>query len=165
VEPTVLADRLLGWERRMRERGSLDLLGPSTWAVLKRLREGVPAAEAGRYGSTNGAAMRITPVGIACDASDLQSFVDVVAATSAATHNTGLGIAAAAAGAPLGVPGWPGRACARPSRSPWPRPTRAAAGATGWPAGRSPPGSAGPCPTWPVSATAPATATATATGR
>jgi ADP-ribosylglycohydrolase len=41
--------------------------------------------------------MRITPVGIAADASDLTSFVDVVAATSAPTHNTGLGIAAAAA--------------------------------------------------------------------
>ena len=97
VEPTVLADRLLAWERRMRERGSLDLLGPSTSAALKRLREGVPAAEAGRYGATNGAAMRITPVGIACDVSDLRSFVDVVAATGAPTHNTGLGIAAAAA--------------------------------------------------------------------
>jgi ADP-ribosylglycohydrolase len=97
VEPAVLADRLLAWERRMRERGSLDLLGPSTKAALVRLGEGVPAEEAGRHGSTNGAAMRITPVGIAADASDLASFTDVVARTSAPTHNTGLGIAAAAA--------------------------------------------------------------------
>ena len=96
-EPTVLAQRLLAWEERMRARGSLDLLGPSTTAALARLGAGVPVEEAGRGGSTNGAAMRITPVGIACDVSDLRSFVEVVERTSAPTHNTGLGIAAAAA--------------------------------------------------------------------
>ncbi|SEQ30009.1 ADP-ribosylglycohydrolase family protein [Lentzea albida] len=97
VDPVVLARRLLAWEDRMRERGSLDLLGPSTKAALARLQDGVPAEEAGRTGATNGAAMRITPVGIAVDAADLTSFVDVVARTSAPTHNTGIGIAAAAA--------------------------------------------------------------------
>jgi ADP-ribosylglycohydrolase len=97
VAPGALADRLLSWERRMRDRGSLDLLGPSTGAALARLAEGVPPEEAGRHGSTNGAAMRVTPVGIAADAADLTSFVDLVARTSAPTHNTGIGIAAAAA--------------------------------------------------------------------
>jgi ADP-ribosylglycohydrolase len=97
VAPRALADRLLSWERRMRDRGSLDLLGPSTSAALARLATGVPPEEAGRNGSTNGAAMRITPVGIAADAADLASFVDLVARTSAPTHNTGIGIAAAAA--------------------------------------------------------------------
>ncbi|MET9227877.1 ADP-ribosylglycohydrolase family protein [Lentzea sp. NPDC003310] len=97
VDPVVLARRLLAWEDGMRERGSLDLLGPSTKAALARLEAGVPAEEAGRFGATNGAAMRITPVGIAVGAGDLKSFVDVVARTSAPTHNTGLGIAAAAA--------------------------------------------------------------------
>ncbi len=97
VDPATLAERLLAWERRMRDRGSLDLLGPSTKAALERLGEGVPPGEAGRTGATNGAAMRITPVGIAADASNLKSFVDSVAHTSSPTHNTGLGIAAAAA--------------------------------------------------------------------
>ncbi|MFD4672578.1 ADP-ribosylglycohydrolase family protein [Lentzea sp. NPDC058450] len=97
VDPIELARRLLAWEDRMRERGSLDLLGPSTKAALARLEDGVPADEAGRNGATNGAAMRITPVGIAADAAYLESFVDLVAHTSAPTHNTGLGIGAAAA--------------------------------------------------------------------
>ena len=97
VDPVELARRLLAWEDRMRERGSLDLLGPSTKAALARLQEGVPASEAGKTGATNGAAMRITPVGIAVGAADLRSFVDVVERTSAPTHNTGIGIAAAAA--------------------------------------------------------------------
>jgi ADP-ribosylglycohydrolase len=97
VEPSALADRLLAWEERMRERGALGLLGPSTKTALVRLRAGTPPEQAGRSGATNGAAMRITPVGIAVDAADLTGFVDVVARTSAPTHNTGIGIAAAAA--------------------------------------------------------------------
>lgn len=97
VDPTVLAERLRSWEQRVRGRGSQDLLGPSTRAALDRLARGVPAAEAGRYGSTNGAAMRITPVGIAVGVAHVAAFVDVVARTCAPTHNTGLGIAAAAA--------------------------------------------------------------------
>lgn len=95
--PPVLAEALLRWEHRMRERGSLDLLGPSTRSALERLGNGVAPAEAGRYGSTNGAAMRITPVGIAHDVADLAVFVGAVVEASQVTHNTSLGLAAAAA--------------------------------------------------------------------
>jgi ADP-ribosylglycohydrolase len=49
----------------MAERGSLDLLGPSTKRARTAVLAGTPPAEAGRHGDTNGAAMRITPVGIA----------------------------------------------------------------------------------------------------
>ncbi len=61
------------------------------------LQDGVPADEAGRTGTTNGAAMRVTPVGIATPAEDLHRLVDAVVATARVTHNTSLGIAAAAA--------------------------------------------------------------------
>ncbi len=91
------ANALIAWEQRMAARGSLDLLGPSTKAALDRLVAGVPAEEAGRTGSTNGAAMRITPVGIAVDVSDLSAFVDAVVEVSRGTHDTGVGLAAAAA--------------------------------------------------------------------
>lgn len=91
------AQRLITWEHGMEARGSLDLLGPSTKAAVKRLTDGSPASESGRFGSTNGAAMRITPVGIAFDASDLTSFVDAVTRASEVTHNTSIGIAGAAA--------------------------------------------------------------------
>jgi ADP-ribosylglycohydrolase len=97
VPVATFAERLLGWEQRMAERGSLDLLGPSTKSALVRLTDGVPADEAGRYGTTNGAAMRITPIGIAVDVSDLSAFVDAVVEASQVTHNTSLGLAAAAA--------------------------------------------------------------------
>ena len=97
VDPYVFADALLIWEADMIRRGSADLLGPSTKKALSRLQEGVPADEAGRAGTTNGAAMRVTPVGIATPSADLNALVDAVASTAMVTHNTTLGIAGAAA--------------------------------------------------------------------
>lgn len=91
------ARALIVWEHAMEAKGSLDLLGPSTKAAVQRILDGVPVSEAGRYGATNGAAMRITPVGIATSADDLEGFLDAVVAASAVTHNTTIGIAAAAA--------------------------------------------------------------------
>ena len=65
VDAAELARRLLAWEESMRARGSLDLLGPSTKRALSALLGGAEVDEAGRFGVTNGAAMRIAPVGIA----------------------------------------------------------------------------------------------------
>jgi ADP-ribosylglycohydrolase len=53
--------------------------------------------ESGRYGTTNGAAMRITPVGIAADVSDPARFIQAVIQACQVTHNTSLGISSAAA--------------------------------------------------------------------
>lgn len=97
VRPAAFAAELLAWERAMEARGSLDLLGPSTRAALQRLQDGMPPEEAGRFGATNGAAMRIAPVGIAVPVEPLGEFVDAVAQVSTLTHNTGIGIASAAA--------------------------------------------------------------------
>src|SRR6201996_4764336 len=63
------AAALIRWELDMAERGSLDLLGPSTKRALTAVLAGTPLEEAGRHGDTNGAAMRIPPIGIAFAAS------------------------------------------------------------------------------------------------
>ncbi|GAA2072115.1 ADP-ribosylglycohydrolase family protein [Pseudolysinimonas kribbensis] len=91
------ADRLAAWEDRMRARGSLDLLGPSTRAAIAAIRAGADPADAGRTGTTNGAAMRIAPVGIATGSRDLAALVDLVAEACRPTHDTGIAIAGAAA--------------------------------------------------------------------
>jgi len=88
---------LLSWEGSMRLRGSLSLLGPSTKRALAALLAGTDIAETGRYGSTNGAAMRITPVGVATPDADLDRLVDQVVDASRVTHNTGVALAGAAA--------------------------------------------------------------------
>ena len=96
-DPAEIAERLLAWEESMRARGSLDLLGPSTKRAVSALLAGADLDQAGRHGTTNGAAMRITPVGIATPCADLGVLEDRVVAASLATHNTGVALAGAAA--------------------------------------------------------------------
>ncbi len=96
VEAGLWAQALLGWEADVAARGSRDLLGPSSKAALEALLAGVPPTETGRTGTTNGAAMRIVPVGI-CTPPDLRQIVQRVAGACQVTHDTGEAIAAAAA--------------------------------------------------------------------
>lgn len=97
IDPERFAKALLEWEERMREKGSLDLLGPSTMAALAAASRGVPVTETGRTGTTNGAAMRVTPVGVAFGARPLEAFLDRVVESCQVTHDTTIGIAGAAA--------------------------------------------------------------------
>jgi ADP-ribosylglycohydrolase len=97
VDGEHLARCLLAWAEGARNRGSLDLLGPSTSAAMEALLAGGPLDEAGRSGATNGAAMRITPVGLVAATDDLDGLVDLVVEASWVTHHTGIAIAGAAA--------------------------------------------------------------------
>ncbi|MEU6112987.1 ADP-ribosylglycohydrolase family protein [Streptomyces sp. NPDC047117] len=97
IDPTQLATALLAWEAEMKAKGSLDLLGPSTKAALDAVTRGVPVTETGRTGTTNGAAMRVTPVGIAFPHDPLETFLDRVVESCQVTHDTNIGIAGAAA--------------------------------------------------------------------
>ncbi|HEY1323560.1 MAG TPA: ADP-ribosylglycohydrolase family protein [Streptosporangiaceae bacterium] len=111
INPHELATALTEWEQDMAERGSLDLLGPSTKRAVAAILAGTPPEEAGTAGTTNGAAMRIAPVGIAVPLDpppplgpapppsqvDLSTLVDHVVAASRVTHNTGIALAGAAA--------------------------------------------------------------------
>ena len=90
-------DRLLAWETDVKARGSYDLLGPSTKRAIDLIREGTPPEEAGREGTTNGAAMRIAPVGIAWPVDPLDRLVAKVEESCAATHATSVAIASASA--------------------------------------------------------------------
>lgn len=90
-------EALAAWETDMIARGSHDLLGPSTKRAIAAIRAGTPPQEAGRHGDTNGAAMRIAPIGVIMPSAPLQALVDRVAETCLATHNTSIAIAAASA--------------------------------------------------------------------
>ena len=105
IDPHEFAAALTKWERAMAERGSLDLLGPSTKRAVAAILAGVPPEEAGATGTTNGAAMRIAPVGIAVPVAlhdpipevRLSTLVDRTVMASSVTHNTGVALAGAAA--------------------------------------------------------------------
>jgi ADP-ribosylglycohydrolase len=106
VDPREFAAALVAWERTMAQRGSRDLLGPSTRRAVDAILAGTPPDEAGRHGDTNGAAMRVAPVGIA--SRSRATLVDDVVAASRVTHHTSValaGAAAVAAGVRAGVAG------------------------------------------------------------
>jgi len=97
VDPEGFARALLDWEARMIAIGSQDLLGPSTRQALTLVAAGTSTELTGRFGATNGAAMRVAPVGIAFAAEPLSGLVDAVFQTGHVTHNTTIAIAGASA--------------------------------------------------------------------
>ena len=90
------AHALLAWEDSMIARGSLDLLGPSTKAALERVRAGEDPLSVGGAGTTNGAAMRVTPIGIAVSTADPETFAEAVWSSCRVTHATRQGFQSAA---------------------------------------------------------------------
>ena len=96
LNPVEFAHALLAWEDSMIERGSLDLLGPSTKAALERVRAGEDPLTVGGAGTTNGAAMRVTPIGIAVSTEDPEAFTDAVWSSCRVTHATRQGFQSAA---------------------------------------------------------------------
>ncbi len=97
IAPGALAEALARWDADLSARGRRGLLGPSTRRALDALAAGEPAERAGRFGATNGAAMRIVPVALATPPDDLDALVRAVHEASLVTHNTNIACAAAAA--------------------------------------------------------------------
>lgn len=69
--------------------------GPSTRKALAMIEAGVPFEETGRFGTTNGAAMKISPIGIISDYRRLEDLVTKVEQICLPTHNTSVAIAGA----------------------------------------------------------------------
>lgn len=95
VDPESIAYAILEWveEQHLFEKDSI--LGPSSKVALMKIKEGTPVTEAGGTGDTNGAAMRIAPIGMISKSDDIKSLVDNVEQASLATHNTNIAIAGA----------------------------------------------------------------------
>lgn len=66
--------------------------GPSTHRAMEAIKSGVSLEETGKMGTTNGAAMKIAPLGIVCDYQDLPTLVETVADICKPTHNTSIAI-------------------------------------------------------------------------
>ena len=90
---SLVANGLVQWAANNRRKGQ-DFLGPSSRAAIAAIERGESIESAGRWGDTNGASMRIPPVGIACRPG--ARLLDVVEAVSLPTHHTGLAMSGAA---------------------------------------------------------------------
>jgi ADP-ribosylglycohydrolase len=95
VEPRILARRIVEWADALGDTAG-SFLGPSSARAIAALRSGVPPEQSGRFGETNGAAMRIVPVGIRSPSADLPALLDRVEQASLATHHTDVAISGAA---------------------------------------------------------------------
>lgn len=71
--------------------------GPSTLRALDAISKGTPLEKAGVFGTTNGSAMKISPIGIVSDYHNLEALVDNVERLCLPTHNTSIAIAGASA--------------------------------------------------------------------
>ena len=91
------ANALINWEKNVKKRDRHDLLGPSTKRALKSLLGAKHGKETAFPGETNGAAMRIAPVGISTPAEPLSALIDRVEQTCRLTHFSSAAIAAASA--------------------------------------------------------------------
>jgi len=96
IDGAEFARRLLAWSAEAEKNGT-EQLGPSSRRALAMVRSGESLDQAGRYGTTNGAAMRITPMGISLRFESPQTFAAAIADAVMVTHNTGVAIAGAAA--------------------------------------------------------------------
>lgn len=95
IDPEDIARRLIQWGEEIRAFDSM-AVGPSSLRALHAIRSGKSIHEAGRAGDTNGAVMRIAPVGL-LGCGDPQKTMDLVSRACLPTHNTNIAIAGASA--------------------------------------------------------------------
>lgn len=98
VVPRDVVNEILAWADRVKDKYASPL-GPSTEKALKAIRDGADLTLSGRYGNTNGSAMRISPVGIihGLRGSGCEELVKDVYLTCLPTHNTTVCVSSAAA--------------------------------------------------------------------
>lgn len=91
-----VADELLAWADSLDQNHLAVIIGPSTRQALDLLRQGNDPRRPGIYGKTNGAAMRIAPVGLV-NAGDPKGLMQDVLEACLPTHGSRPGISGAAA--------------------------------------------------------------------
>lgn len=89
VVPRDIVEEIIKWADRVKDKYASPL-GPSTERALKAIKKGADITQSGKYGNTNGSAMRISPVGIihGLRGSSCEEMAKDVYLTSMPTHNT-----------------------------------------------------------------------------
>ena len=94
VDSLVIAGHILAWAEAF---GAFEknVLGPSSKVALKAIKAGEPIADIPNLGETNGAAMRVMPLGCLLPTDDFDKFYAEVAAACAPTHKSDVSTAGA----------------------------------------------------------------------
>ncbi|WP_179452591.1 MULTISPECIES: ADP-ribosylglycohydrolase family protein [unclassified Enterobacter] len=72
-----------------------NVLGPTSKIALNAMKAGTPVSQLENNGMTNGAAMRVSPLGCLLPARDLSAFIDAVALASSPTHKSDVAVSGA----------------------------------------------------------------------
>jgi ADP-ribosylglycohydrolase len=94
IDPELIGRNILDWALRF-DAFNKNVLGPTSKIALNAIRDGKPVAELENNGVTNGAAMRVSPLGCLLPAKNLDAFIDDVALASSPTHKSDLAVAGA----------------------------------------------------------------------
>lgn len=95
IVPLELVKEILAWADKVEK--SKSVIGPSSRLAFDKILAGTPIEEAGKTGTTNGAAMKVTPMGILCNISNLDTMLDKVHKLCMPTHNTAPAVSGAMA--------------------------------------------------------------------
>ncbi len=87
---------LLDWVKNNGDKNPY-IMGPSTLKAITAIQNGADMTVTGKFSTTNGSAMKISPIGIVYDYRNRNEFVDCVEKLCMPTHNTSLAIGGAAA--------------------------------------------------------------------
>ena len=94
INPDIIGRNILAWAEGF-DAFNKNVLGPTSKIALNAIRDGKPVADLENNGVTNGAAMRVSPLGCLLPAINLDSFIDEVALASSPTHKSDLAVAGA----------------------------------------------------------------------
>lgn len=92
INPLTVATHIMHWAEKI-DAFSKNILGPTSKSALTALQQGVPLEEIHANGVTNGAPMRIAPVGCLMPTADPDAFIDAVRLACAPTHKSDIAIA------------------------------------------------------------------------
>lgn len=94
INPDLIGRNILAWAERF-DAFNKNVLGPTSKIALNAIRNGKPVSELENNGVTNGAAMRVSPLGCLLPTHSLDTFIDEVALASSPTHKSDLAVAGA----------------------------------------------------------------------
>ncbi len=94
IDPDLIGRNILAWALQF-DAFNKNVLGPTSKIALNAIRDGKPVSELENNGVTNGAAMRVSPLGCLLPANNLDAFIEDVALASSPTHKSDLAIAGA----------------------------------------------------------------------
>ncbi|MGK0703567.1 ADP-ribosylglycohydrolase family protein [Yokenella regensburgei] len=94
IDPEVIGRHILRWASEF-DAFNKNVLGPTSKIALNAIRDGKPVSSLENNGVTNGAAMRVSPLGCMLPAVHLDAFIDDIALASSPTHKSDLAVAGA----------------------------------------------------------------------